>query len=339
MDSLSQIALGSALTIGVMGRRTAVWKAALWGGVCGTLPDLDSFINFGDAVRNMTYHRAESHSLFYLTLISLPIAWSVSRVHTEARAESQHFKYWWLGLWLALFTHPLLDTMTVYGTQLLQPFSDYPFAIGSIFIIDPMYTLPLLIGTVCAMVVKNATGLRWNMIGIVLSTTYLLWSAVVQIHVHGVAKESLLTRGISTEKILVTPSPFNTLLWRIVVMREGGFEEGYYSLFDREQKIRFDRFTTDAALYESLKDVWAVERMAWFTRGFFKMQIEGDKALITDLRMGQEPNYIFSFAVAQSKSPTFAAITPESVGSRGNLSEEFSWLWTRLKGNDVPSPK
>jgi len=335
MDSLSQIALGSALTIGVMGRRTVVWKAALWGGVCGTLPDLDSFINFGDAVRNMTYHRAESHSLFYLTLISLPIAWSVSRLH----AESQHFKYWWLGLWLALFTHPLLDTMTVYGTQLLQPFSDYPFAIGSIFIIDPMYTLPLLIGCVCALVVKNAAGLRWNMIGIVLSTTYLLWSAVVQIHVHSVAKESLLTRGINTEKILVTPSPFNTLLWRIVVIREGGFEEGYYSLFDRERKIRFDRFTTDTALYESLKDVWAVDRMAWFTRGFFKMQIKGDKALITDLRMGQEPHYIFSFAVAQSQSPTFAAITPESVGSRGNLSEGFSWLWTRLKGNDVPSPK
>jgi inner membrane protein len=335
MDSLSQIVLGSALTIGVMGRRTAVWKAALWGGVCGTLPDLDSFINFGDAVRNMTYHRAESHSLFYLTLISLPIAWAVSRLH----AESQHFKYWLLGLWLALFTHPLLDTMTVYGTQLLQPFSDYPFAIGSIFIIDPIYTLPLLIGCVCALVVKNAAGLRWNIIGIVLSTTYLLWSAVVQIHVHSVAKESLLARGINTEKILVTPSPFNTLLWRIVVMREGGFEEGYFSLFDRERKIRFDRFTIDAALYESLKDVWAVDRMAWFTRGFFKMQIKDDKALLTDLRMGQEPHYVFSFAVAERQSPTFAAITPESVGSRGNLSEGFSWLWTRLRGNDVPSPK
>jgi inner membrane protein len=335
MDSLSQIALGSALTISVMGRRTAVWKAALWGGVCGTLPDLDSFINFGDAVRNMTYHRAESHSLFYLTLISLPIAWSVSRLH----AEAQNFKYWWLGLWLALFTHPLLDTMTVYGTQLLQPFSDYPFAIGSIFIIDPIYTLPLLIGTVCALVVKNATGLRWNMIGIVLSTTYLLWSAVVQIHVHKVAKESLLAHGINTEKVLVTPTPFNTLLWRIVVMREGGFEEGYYSLFDRERKIRFDSFTTDAALYELLKDVWAVDRMAWFTRGFFKMQIKGDKALVTDLRMGQEPHYVFSFAIAQRQSPTFATITPENMGSRGNLSEGFSWLWARLKGNDVPSPK
>ncbi len=64
MDSLSQIALGAAVGMAAMGRRTALWKAALWGGVCGTLPDLDAFIDHGDPVRNMTFHRAESHALF-----------------------------------------------------------------------------------------------------------------------------------------------------------------------------------------------------------------------------------------------------------------------------------
>ena len=78
MDSLSQLVLGAACGVAVMGRRTAVWKAALWGGVAGTLPDLDAFIDFGDAVRNMTYHRAESHGLFYLTLIAPLLAWLAS---------------------------------------------------------------------------------------------------------------------------------------------------------------------------------------------------------------------------------------------------------------------
>ena len=62
MDSLSQIALGSAVAIGVMGRRTAVWKAATWGAVAGTLPDLDVVLDHGDALLNMVLHRAESHS-------------------------------------------------------------------------------------------------------------------------------------------------------------------------------------------------------------------------------------------------------------------------------------
>ena len=65
MDSLSQIALGAAVGVAVMGRRTAVWKAAAWGAVAGTLPDLDVLIDHGDPVRNMVLHRAESHALFW----------------------------------------------------------------------------------------------------------------------------------------------------------------------------------------------------------------------------------------------------------------------------------
>ena len=47
---------------------------------------------------------------------------------------------------LTLLAHPVLDAFTVYGTQLLLPFSDYPAGLGSIFIIDPLFTVPLLAG-------------------------------------------------------------------------------------------------------------------------------------------------------------------------------------------------
>jgi inner membrane protein len=94
-----------------MGRRTAGWKSALWGGVAGTLPDLGVFPDFGDTIRNMTFHRAESHSLLYLTLLPPVLAWGSSRLHGEASL----FRRWWLGLWLALFTHPRLDWLAIYG--------------------------------------------------------------------------------------------------------------------------------------------------------------------------------------------------------------------------------
>src|SRR3990167_1041611 len=143
MDSLTQIALGSAVGVAVMGRRTAVWKAALWGAVAGTLPDLDVLIDHGDPIRNMVLHRAETHAPFWLTLFSLPFALLVAR----ASGEWAQWKRWWLAMWLALVTHPLLDAMTVYGTQLARPWSDRPYGVGSVFIIDPLYTLPLLAGT------------------------------------------------------------------------------------------------------------------------------------------------------------------------------------------------
>src|SRR5690606_29423639 len=118
MDSLTQVTLGAAVGVAVMGRRTAVWKAALWGGVAGTLPDLDVFIDHGDALRNMTLHRGASHALFWLTLAAPVLAALPAALHRE-RA---HFRRWWLAMWLALVTHPLLDAMTVYGTHLLLPF-------------------------------------------------------------------------------------------------------------------------------------------------------------------------------------------------------------------------
>ena len=70
MDSLTQIALGSAVAVAVMGRRTSVRRSAAWGAVAGTLPDLDVLIDHGDALLDMVLHRAESHSLFYLTLLA-----------------------------------------------------------------------------------------------------------------------------------------------------------------------------------------------------------------------------------------------------------------------------
>ena len=57
---------------------------------------------------------------------------------------------------LVLFTHPLLDTLTIYGTQLLQPFSDHPFGVGSVFMIDSLYTVPLTVGAVAALRLKSA---------------------------------------------------------------------------------------------------------------------------------------------------------------------------------------
>ncbi|AEG91264.1 metal-dependent hydrolase [Ramlibacter tataouinensis] len=337
MDSLSQLALGAAVGVAVMGRRTAVWKAALWGGIAGTLPDLDALIDHGDAVRNMTLHRAASHSLFWLTLGAPLLAALASRLH----GERQHFRRWWLAMWLALVTHPLLDTMTVYGTQLLQPFSDHPFGVGSIFIIDPLYTLPLLAGVVAALAWRgDAAGLNWNRWGLFLSTAYLAWTALAQWHVRGIAEQTLAARGTPARQLLVTPTAFNTVLWRVVAMREDGFEEGYYSLLDPERTIRFQRHDRQPALKAALDDLWAVQRIAWFSHGFYKMQEQGGSALIVDLRMGQEPSYIFTFEVARrGDDGRWVPVTPENIGSRGDLPRGLAWLWQRLRGQDVPPPR
>jgi inner membrane protein len=334
MDSVSQLALGAAVGVAVMGRRTALWKAAAWGAVAGTLPDLDVVIDHGDPIANMVLHRAETHSLFWLTLFSLPFAWLVARLHREPATP---WPRWWLALWLALVTHPLLDFFTVYGTQLALPFSNHPYALGSVFIIDPLYTLPLLLGTGSALAGGR---LRANVAGLVLSTAYLGWGVVAQQQVQEVASASLAAQGIRAERVLVTPAPFNSVLWRVLAVDGARYHEGYYSLLDRERVMRFDRFERstpelDAALGTSAP----VRTLAAFSHGFYKLSVQGQRVLLTDLRMGQEPHYIFSFAVGEQRSPPVPVLPVVQVGGRPDPSRLLPWLWRRLRGEDVAPPR
>jgi inner membrane protein len=334
MDSLSQFALGAAVGIATMGRRTAPWKAALVGGIVGTLPDLDAFIDHGDPVSNMTEHRAETHALFWQTLVSPLIAAAV----VAATRERAHWRRWWLAVWLALVTHPLLDAMTVYGTQLLLPFTNQPYAVGSIFIIDPLYTLPLLVGVAGALWAKGAP-LRWNAVGLVLSTAYLAWSALAQQHVRTLALQQLAAQGIEARRVLVTPAPFNTLLWRIVAVGTDGYHEGYRSLLDRGDAIAFDRFERGADALHALRAHEPVATLARFSDGFVKLVPSGDELRLADLRMGQEPTYTFTFAVAQRNGDGWRAMPPERRGTRPDVGRIAPWLWRRALGESLPPPR
>jgi inner membrane protein len=336
LDSLTHIAIGSAIGMATMGARTSRWKAALWGSVCATLPDLDTFVRHGDPIRDMTFHRAESHSLLYLTLLAPLIAWVITRI----RREPGLFKRWWLLAWLALIFHPLLDVMTIYGTQLLQPFTDYPFGVGSIFIIDPLFTLPVLIGAVVALSWRSPRALRWNAVGIAVSAVYLAWTFGAQQYVTGIARESLRAQGIDAERVEVDPTALNSVLWRVTAITPHSYVEGFYSLFDDTPQIAFRAQPRGEAWYEKLRGNWNVDRMAWFTHGFFKMEQQDGVVTISDLRLGMEPYYGFTFAVFAEEAGRLVPITPRRIGTTlppdGGRRTGLPWLWRRLQGEQLP---
>ena len=211
MDSLTQIVLGSSVSVAVLGKRTAIGKSAFWGGLAGLLPDLDVLIDHSDAVLNMIRHRAESHSLIFLTLLAFPMAWAISRLHKE-----EHLRLRWiLAIWLSLVTHPLLDLMTIYGTQAFLPFTDEAWGLGSVFIIDPAYMFPLYGGLLLAFFCREKRvdrGMNLNRLGLLVSTVYLAWSVLAQMWVLQHARMSLRAQRLPTHSLLATPSPFNTVL-------------------------------------------------------------------------------------------------------------------------------
>ena len=363
MDSLTHIALGAALGTAVLGRKAGP-RAAMWGAVCATLPDLDVFIPHADPVSAFTYHRTETHSLFWLTLAAPLIAWLVTKLQRQADIS---YREWLLLVWLNLIAHPLLDAFTVYGTQMLLPFSDYPVGLGSIFIVDPLYTLPLVAGMVAWWRWRDRAptrGLRWVQVGLALSTLYLGWSVFAQTQVTAVVQRSLTGTPLAGQPLLVTPSPLNTLLWRVVVMDDGGYHEGFRSLFDDDARVALERHASDDQLLSRVADDWAVRRLEWFTKGFYGVRLaahgvrvaasspgtvrqllgavetasaatvtgnpDARPVVMTDLRMGQTPWFVFAFVVAEQQGDRIVPVPNAQVPTARPPLSALPWVWQRI---------
>ncbi len=336
MDSLTQLTLGAAVGEATLGRQAGN-RAILWGATCGTLPDLDVFIPFGDAVRDFTYHRSFSHSLFVLAVLTPAVVWLILKFHPQ----TAHLRRRWYALvYLSFFTHIMLDCFTVYGTQIFWPFWHYPVSGSTVFIIDPAYTLPLLVGVLCALIMTRRTGRGHllNTAGLTLSSAYLAWTLAAKLHVEHVARESMTQQGFATDRVLTIPAPFNSLLWRVVAMAEDGYYEGFYSLLDDTRKVRFTRYPNQTGLLTGeLESHWPVKRLQWFTHGFYSVLREGDDIIMNDLRMGSEPYYAFRFKVGEIGNPHAIPVLNQRIESPRNYGG-LRWVWERIWSADaVPS--
>jgi len=333
MDSITQIVLGASLAgaCAPVGQRH---KALLVGAVLGTLPDLDVLIDYGGAVENYTYHRGFSHSLFVLVPFATLIWLALQRWWVPVRESPGP---WFVAILLALVTHPLLDAHTSYGTQLFWPLTVAPSTWSTIFIIDPLYTLPLLIGTLAA-ALKPASRAAGSLLalGLILSTAYLGWSWVAKYQVERDARRVLAKAGWSSAPLFSAPTPLNTLLWRVVVVTRDGHLEGLDSLVADDGSIRFTRVPSDRTALESASDVWAVQRLRWFTQDFLKAMVQDDTLLLSDLRMGQDPVYVFTHAVAERGNPHWKPIETRRLAA-GLDSRMLGETWHRIWNGDGSS--
>lgn len=327
MDSLTQIALGASVGYAVLGSKVGR-KAIVWGAILGTLPDLDVFLPYAGEVEAFTYHRGFSHSLFVHLLASPIITWLILKLHSN---NQQYRQQWFCLVFLSLSTHAILDSLTVYGTQLMWPFTEYPVAVSNVFIIDPAYTLPLLLGIAFALFprVKSKTAQRMNFLGITVSSVYICWSLIAKVAIDHKVETALIDRGIQVNAYVSTPAPLTTMLWRVVMMSDDHYYEGYASVFDRPQDITFNAYQTYPKLLNDIQDEWGVERLQWFTRGFYSVRQKQNKVVLSDLRMGIECSYVFSFVVGEQTTLGIQVGDFEKVTERPDLSQ-VSRIWDRI---------
>ena len=330
LDSVSQIVLGASVAAACTpaGHRR---KALLVGAALGTLPDLDVFIDYGDPVSNFTYHRGFSHSLFVLLPFSL-LLWLILRQWWAPVREAP--KHWLAAIMLTLITHPLLDAHTVYGTQLLWPLTTPPVMWSTLFIIDPVYTVPLFVGVIAAAIFpKRQAASAMLSAGLIISTAYVGWSWLAKTLVERNAQAELAQVQLQDARRFSIPTPFNTLLWRVVVMTDEGYLEGFYSLIADTGPIRFTAYRSDHAALQASSDLPAVARLRWFSHDFIKTEIRNDMLILRDLRMGVEPKYFFGHIVARRGNPHWQSVPPQRVGVRVDA-DDLRKVWYRIWSAD-----
>ena len=291
MDSITQIALGAAIGEATLGNK--VGKAgALWGGLLGAIPDLDLISRLWlDNVAALSAHRAGSHSLFVITVLT-PIVGSVLyRFHKKNPSKSWH---WMLMFWLVGATHILLDTATVYGTQIFWPISKIPFSFDSIYVIDPFYSLPLIFFLLLALKAKKGSKKRFRMValGLVLSSFYLTWGMGVKAYVHSSFRQGFASRGILPERLLTAPTPMNSVVWMGLCMSGDSLYAGLYSVLDKSAPRDFTPIARNTHLIEGHEQDRAVEKLLWFSKGWYSVEENDSSLVFTDHRFGRTDTWL-----------------------------------------------
>ncbi len=327
MDSLTQLTFGAACGEAVLGHKVGR-KALVWGAVLGTLPDLDVFIPLGGPVNDFVYHRGFSHSLILLALISPMIAWLISKIHPDTK---QYYRRWVLLSFLVLEASVLLDLLTIYGTQILWPFDTTPLAIPVLFIIDPLFTLPVLVGVLAALVLKRkpSLGHRINSVGLFLSLAYLAWAFGASEFVERRVREKLARQAVSYSQFVVSPAPFTSLLWRVVGIQKDRYFETYFSLFDQNTPLIVDFYPRNLAFMASIEEHPPIVKLKWFTRGYYAFSTVDEYVVMTDLRMGSEPDYVFRFKVARLNDRHPQPIDDERLRTTQDW-RRLAWVWKRI---------
>lgn len=326
MDSVTQAMLGAGVA-GLCAPAGYRGRALLAGAALGTLPDLDVVIDYGGVVENFTNHRGFSHSLFVLVPVSFAIWLATLGLWRPARESPGR---WLAAILLALVTHPLLDAHTAYGTQLFWPLAVAPTSWSTLFIIDPLYTLPLIVGVAFAALRRHSRAAPVVLaVCLALSTAYLGWSWIARGLVVGQARDAMARAGVPDAPLFLTPTPLNTLLWRVVILTGDGYYEGVDSVVIDEGPMRLSFFPSDTTSLAAASGIRAVARLRWFTRDFLEVSVHDGRLVLADIRMGQAPDYPFRFAVAERANPRWREIPGETLPTDFPV-DSLSRLWARI---------
>jgi len=277
------------------------------------------------------------------------LAWPIYRTLQGAIEKRNEVDYrvtfweWTIMYVLAFLTHWVIDACTAYGTQIFEPFSNYRIAFNNISIVDPLYTVPMIIGLVGTLYAKRTRDRRlWNGLGLALSTLYMASTFYSKSVVNKVVQQNIEQQKIAAVDYITYPTIFNTLLWQTTIVTEEAYYYGVYSLMDESSEIELLKLPKNHQLVDKYRDNELMKIVLWFAKGYYNISEGKDgELLFNNLRFGLfglpkehplplEDRYIFRFRLVEKDGEL--DIVEDRDEDRLAVSEAFGYLWRRMWG-------
>lgn len=337
MDPITQGIVGATATQPFTTKRDH-WLAAILGAVAGMAPDLDVLIRSEtDPLLALEYHRQFTHALAFIPLGALICA-TVLYLLMASRRLSFLQTYWYCFLGYA--THGLLDACTTYGTILFWPFSDQRVAWNTVSVVDPLFTLPLLVWLLIAIRRRSRA---WAWFAVLYAVTYLLLGLLQNQRAFDVAAELAASRGHTPIKHGVKPSFANIMVWKSVYQFEGRY---YVDAIRAMKDTQIIEGTSAPVLDIQSHLPWLasdsqqardVERFRWFSNGYLGIDPD-DKLRIIDVRYSLIPNQLtgmwglkLSPHADTNQHAQFTTSRPQGAAMNAKVNE----LWQMILGRHL----
>lgn len=252
---------------------------------------------------------------------------------------------WYNFFFWTIFTHPILDCFTVYGTQLWAPFDHTRVAWNNVAVADPGYTVPfgILLIAVSLYHRESAMRARLTRIMVAFSIGYMVLTFVNKYYINQIFENTLKQEGIVANRYMSNPTILNNVLWSATAETDSAYFQGSYSHFDKEKKFKLVRIPKQHHLLgPHVENDSTLNILKWFSKDYYSILQRADgKLQFNDMRYGvynamkagiTEDDFIFKFVLVKDANGKYRLDGDAGRPPKGKEREMMSVLWNRIKG-------